>query len=288
MSVKDSDKMEGVMLEEKHCKLLIDYDADVVDAETGKVLAKFRKGIIPGSICAQAYTNLLKAAVITDSRGVATGKDDKTGMNSKFRVNKDGRVSKQSIANGFVYSGVAGFYDRSTRFPYCRATAFTHHELKKFKAAYPMFKLVDSYYKKLMPAEYAKQRAQADKTAKDFIIPGTSFSTVTVNKNYRTAVHKDAGDFKEGFGNLVALRDGVYTGNHLVLPRWGVGFDLRNTDLLLMDVHQWHGNTPMVKGDKDAVRLSLVMYYRENMISCGTMKQEVERARKRKKGDKLK
>ena len=126
-----------------------------------------------------------------------------------------------------------------------------------------------------------------DSTSEDFVIPGTSFTTVTVNKNYRTAVHKDSGDFKGGFGNLVALRKGYFEGGVICLVRWGIGFDLQNGDLLLMDVHQWHANTPLKLVDPKAVRLSLVMYYRENMIKCGTAKQELKKVKNRKKGDKL-
>jgi hypothetical protein len=255
--------------------------------ETGKCLAKFRKKVIPANIQRIGYECLLDAATKTDSRGTAGGKDEEDGKASKFRARKDGTLSKQSIAKNFVNSGVAGYYDRSTRFPNCRLTSFTRHNFDKFKEAYPIIKLVDQYYEKLMPVEYKRQRELADKTAQDFVIPNTSFTTITVNKNYTTAVHKDAGDFKEGFGNLVALRHGTYTGCHFVLPRWGVGFDLQNGDLLLVDVHQWHGNTPMIKHEDSATRLSLVMYYREKMYKCGTMQQELKRVQNRKKGEPL-
>ena len=85
----------------------------------------------------------------------------------------------------------------------------------------------------------------------------------------------------------MALRKGTFSGGHFVVVRWGCGFDLQNGDVLLVDVHQWHGNTPIIKDDPKAVRLSLVMYYRENMIHCGTMKEELQRAKTRKKGQSL-
>jgi hypothetical protein len=285
-SVEESDEFEGRQLKESDCRMLFTQDVDVYDKESGKCIAKFRKNVIPANIQLLGYTNLFKAASSTDSRGVATGLNDE-GYAKVLRVRKGGTISKQNVSNKFIYSGVAGYYDRSPRFPNCRLTGFTRHYFEKFKSAYPIVKLVDEYYSKLMPEHYRKQRGLADKTAKDFVIPNTSFTTVTVNKNYTTAVHKDAGDYKEGFGNLVALRDGTYTGCHFVLVRWGVGFDLQNGDLLLCDVHQWHGNTPMIKHEPNATRLSLVMYYREKMIKCGTMAQELKRVQNRKKGDKL-
>ncbi len=203
-------------------------------------------------------------------------------------MHKDGKtISKTRQAVYSVESGIVGYFDRTVRMPFCRTTAFNLQEFSKFKQAYPIIKFVDQQYAKLMPKEYAKQKAMVDKTPDDFVIKGTAFTTVTVNKNWQTAVHTDKGDYKDGFGNLVALRHGKYLGGYFVLVRWGVSFDLQNGDILLCDVHQEHGNTPIIKDTKDVVRLSLVMYYRENMFKCGTAAQELQRAKKRQKGDSL-
>lgn len=287
MSVEDSDKMAGVLLKATDCKTLFREDVDVYDKESGKCIAKFRRGIVPGWIQKQAYDSLLVAVKQTDNRGTATKKNEK-GRASKRKVLLDGTISKTvRSAEGPVNSGIVGYFDRNPRFPYCRLTAFNQQNLQKFKDAYPIIKLVDKKYSELMPEFYKKQRALADRTSQDFVIPNTAFTTVTVNRNWQTAVHKDAGDFKEGFGNLVAIRNGDFDGGYFVVARWGVGFDMQNGDLLMVDVHQWHGNTPIVKIDPRAVRLSLVMYYRENMVHCGTMKEELKRVKNRKRGSKL-
>lgn len=286
MTVEESDQFEGVLLKQSDCRVLFTEDVDVYDAESGKCIAKFRKKVIPPSVQLTAYESLLPAASLTDSRGVAAGKNEE-GYAKKLRVNKDGKVSKQNVSHIKIHSGVAGFADRSPRFPNCRLTAFNKHHLDKFKAAYPIIKIVDNTYAELMPDHYKLQRDLADKTSQDFVIPDTAFTTLTVNKNWQTAVHKDAGDFLDGFGNLVAIRNGTYEGCHFVVVRWGVGFDLQNGDVLMVDVHQWHGNTPMIKHEKEATRLSLVMYYRENMKKCLSMKEELKRVQKRKTGDQL-
>ena len=41
----------------------------------------------------------------------------------------------------------------------------------------------------------------------EFAIGNTAFSTVTINYSWRTALHKDAGDYMDGFGNLIVIED---------------------------------------------------------------------------------
>lgn len=284
---READMLAGQMLRQDHCSLLLEEPCDIYDSETGKCLAKYRKNVIPMDVVSKAYLALLSAAKGTSNRGVGTGLLEDGRTVKKRRRLLDGSLSNTNIAGEIVDSGIIGYFDRGPRFPYCRTTAFNQQHLEKFKKATSIIKLVDEQYAKLMPREYKLQRELADHTSQDFVIKGTAFTTVTVNKNWQTAVHKDAGDYKYGFGNLTALRDGTFSGGHLCLPKWGVGFDLRNGDLLLMDVHQWHGNTPIVLDDPKAVRLSLVMYYRENMIHCGTMEKELDRVKNRRKGEKL-
>ncbi len=285
MTVEESDALSASMLTQDACKLLITYDADVFDAKTGACIAKFRKGLIPDNVQQDAFEALLSAASPSQNRGISGGAGGGAGKDKDRRIKVDGTVTKTQEAP-MVNSGIVGYFDRNVRFPNCRLTAFNKQHLDKFKKAWPIFKVVDNLYKKLMPVEYKRQKSMADKTAPEFVINDTVFTTVTVNKNWQTAVHKDVGDFKGGFGNLVALRKGFFKGGHFVVVRWGVGFDLQNGDILLVDVHQWHGNTPIV-AEKGAVRLSLVHYYREKMFECGTLKEELDRAKNRKKGQPL-
>ena len=70
-------------------------------------------------------------------------------------------------------------------------------------------------------------------------IEDTAFSSVTINRNFRTAMHMDDGDFKEGYGNLSVIERGKYSGGATIFPRYGVGFNVRTGDFLAMDVHEW-------------------------------------------------
>jgi len=280
-------KLAGTLLDETDYNLLVTYDADIYCAETGQCIAKFRKKVIPGNIAKDAFENLKGASTPTNNRPFSGGEFDDKGHTTHYRVKKDGTRSQTNQALTSVNSGIIGYFDRNARFPYCRQTAFNEKQFSKFKKAYPIINFVDKAYAKLMPKHYALQRAEADKTNKDFVIKNTAFTTVTVNSNWQTALHTDAGDFEKGFGNLVALRSGRYTGGYFVVPKWGVAFDLQQCDLLLVDVHQFHGNTPINKIDEDAKRVSLVMYYRKNMISCGSAEEEMNIVKRRQKGTHL-
>lgn len=282
MTEKEADDREGKFIDDRDIRTIIREDCDLYDRKSRRCIAKLRRGVISLELQKIAYQNLLKAAKPTLNRISAGGKLPQ----GHYKVRKKGGLAK-TTEGAIVDSGIVGYFDRNPRFPNCRMTAFTAQHFDKFKAAYPVIKLVDDYYRDLCPKEYRAQKKLADKTSRDFVIPGTAFSTVTVNKNYRTAVHKDSGDFPGGFGNLVAFRHGNFTGGMLVLVKWGVAFDLMNGDLLLMDVHQWHANTPLRLDDPKAIRLSLVMYYREKMIKCGSAKEELKRVQNRKPGEPL-
>ena len=146
--------------------------------------------------------------------------------------------------------------DSGAMVKYCRKTAFARNYFDKFKQGIPFVQFIDKKYKELCPEHYAKQKAIADGTNRNYIIGDTSFTTVTVNKNFRTACHQDAGDFREGFGNLIVYREGHYDGGFFVMPEYGIAVDLHNTDLLFADVHKWHANTEFTNCSDDWLRIS--------------------------------
>lgn len=288
---------KGAMISENSYDLKIDYDCNVFDEETGKPLLMFRKNYIPANFAKSAFEACEKVPFSTTNRGTATGahigwQNEIVEKNGKKYKSKTSRVNMQTekaqelkrLKSG---SGIVGYFDKTVRTPYCRQTSFNAHNFEDFKKLYPIIKFVDNAYKELAPEHYVKQRAIADETNQDFVIKDTSFTTVTVNRNWQTAVHKDQGDFKEGFGNLVVLKAGDYEGGLFCLPQWKVAVDMQNCDLLLCDVHQWHCNTPLIgEGDKFR-RFSLVMYYRQKMIQCGSSEENLNYAKNRKAGQSI-
>ena len=177
-----------------------------------------------------------------------------------------------------VNSGIAGWFDRYPRIPYGRATSYTRDNFDKFQMSYPFLQNLAKGFKDLLPWRFNNQMEAASKLDPRFLVPGTPFTTITVNKTFRTAAHYDAGDLNEGLSNLLTLsNDGRYTGGYLIAPEYRVAVNVRPGDLLLINNHEvMHGNTE-IKCEEGSERVSLVCYFREKMLELGSFEYEETR-----------
>jgi hypothetical protein len=175
-----------------------------------------------------------------------------------------------------VHSGIAGWFDRYPRIPYGRATSYTRDHFEKFKLSYPFLQQLSQGFKDLLPWRYNNQMKAASKIDPGYLVPGTPFTTITVNKSFRTACHYDAGDLNEGLSNLLVIsNNGNYKGCYLVAPEYRVAVNPRPGDLLLINNHEvMHGNTQIELLDDEAERISLVCYFREKMMELGSKEYE--------------
>jgi len=180
-------------------------------------------------------------------------------------------ISKMKV-NNQVASNPIGYYEAAKNFADlpCRLTHFTRTNFDRYQTGLPFIRRIDSLFHELIPESYDKQRSRAD-TKPHLKIPDTSFSTVTINRNFRTALHRDAGDFREGFGNLTVIEQGSYHGGYTVFPQFGVGVNLRSGDFAAMDVHQWHANTPIHETDEDKQRNEIIVSDFKDNPDVGTV-----------------
>ena len=268
-----------------------------------KLLAKFRKKVFTPEQVQIGWDAFRLLAIPSRNRGAAAGPIDLKGVywsrrkpiettGWSTRYLQDGKPSKMRV-NNVVASGVIGNYEKT---PFlgqpCRMTGYTRRGLKQYLHGIPYIQAIDRVFKQLVPDAHKKQLAVASKKPM-YQIDGTAFSTLTVNMNFRTALHKDAGDYSEGFGNLSVIEWGKYHGGETMFPRFGVGFNLRTGDFVAMDVHEWHCNAPIVETKEDAIfnksipdirtrdattgvvgsqeryqRISFVCYFREKILNC--------------------
>jgi len=308
LSDAECDKLKGTFLDDSSYGTIIDYDCDIFCE--GKPVLRFRKSVFPEDLLTLGWDKCKYMAKASRGRGAAAGpidpnsvywskrdiywsdkwsakymvKDKKTGemKQSKMRVNNE--VASQPIG----YYGIQK--NLGVNLP-CRLSHFTRSNFQTFQESLPFFQHIANNYKELMPDKYQQQLERA--TLNDFHIEGTPFSTITANRNFRTAVHQDSGDFG-GWACLSVLEENKYHGGLFVMPKFKIAINMRHGDLLVADVHQYHGNTELYETEEDKEyndkypqqtykdnlgvgvlglnnrfsRISFVCYLREDMIKC--------------------
>ncbi len=259
-------------------------DVDV-DDENGRPLIRLRRRVLGRQVVQRAAPILLQAVMASrpTNRGTAVGNRYKGDLIRR----SDGAVSGTNAVDFGKYleleatrATVLGYQDRNARFPFCRPCAFDYHHPEAAAVLLPLYVAISEVYREVCPDQWARQKAYWDGIHGDFRLAGTVFTSVTVNRNFRTALHVDAGDFREGMGVLSAIRRGRYLGGETLFPRYRAAVQLFSGDVLLANVHEWHCNAPMVSdGGGPFDRIALVLYLREAMIHCGSAEEELLRAR---------
>ena len=258
----DDDKMNAKMntfVDKSDIKDVIEEDVDIY-TEEGKLLLRFRKKALSQEKSDVFYENIIDfAKIVSSNRGNATGSESRNVWdNPKIMSNIFGYFDRWSPSQKVIFrkTGIKPEVD-------VRECRFNMDYPEKYKKTLPLIKEINDLYKKLTPEHYKAQLKKAKQT--HFKIPGTAFTTITTNVNFRTTIHCDKGDDEDGFGNLAVIERGKYTGGETCFPQYGIGVNVRSGDMLFMDVHQPHGNLPITKKTEDTIRLSIVCYLRRNV-----------------------
>lgn len=281
----------------------IDYSVDIYD-NNNNLICKFRKKAVDPQIADVGWNNYKDLAKASRVRGASAGMIDPDNTYWKKRtlattskwsttyLNKDGQESKMKV-NNQVASQALGYYEESKgikKLP-CRLTTFTKLHYNKYKSGLPYINALNDRYKQLNYPKWKDQHNRA-KLKKEYSIDNTAYSTITINRNFRTAVHKDAGDFG-GWATLSVLERGRYNGGCFMMIKYGIGIDMRHGDVLVADVHQYHANSEIwttpeqdkyneslpivfkdnpevgtIGLDKKYTRISFVCYLREKIVQC--------------------
>jgi hypothetical protein len=247
----DAKKLAGQFLDARHYDRVVRDDAVVLRPD-GRLLLLYAGDVLPPSLCEAVFEASKHLHPTSDNRGTAAG-------------------GHRRIAPSDVF----GFLDRYPTNPYCRMTGFTIDHDAEYETALPLFVAISRKYQELAPHHWEVQHRFADTVSPDFVIPGTTFTSVTINRDFRTAAHTDSGNYRPGLEAIAVLAGGRYEGCELVFPRYRTAVDMRMGGLCLADMHELHGNAPLVGR---GLRLSLVCYARAGMCRCGSAEEEWRRA----------
>ena len=308
LSESECNTLKGKYLGTDSYETIINEDCDYLCE--GVPVFKFRKKPFHKDTLKRAWDNCKYMAVASRGRGAAAGpidpnsqywskrelsKVDKWSAKYMVKDKKTGEMKESKMrVNNTTASSPIGFYGKTKGLGLdlpCRLSHYTRTNLDKFHEAIPFFQSIAHDYEQLMPDQYASQMERAIKN--DYHINQTPFSTITINRNFRTAVHKDSGDFG-GWACLSVLEENKYSGGLFVMPKYKVAIDMRHGDLLVANVHEYHGNTELYESEEDKKyndenpqqtykdnlevgvlglnnrfsRISFVCYLREDIINC--------------------
>ncbi len=304
----ECDSLKGTYMGNDSYETIISEDCDLFCE--GVPIFKFRKNPFHKETLKRAWDNCKYMAKASRGRGASAGPIDPESVYWKkreiYKMNKwrasymvkdrttgEMKQSKMQV-NNEVASQPIGYYGKTkglgSDLP-CRLSHYTKTHMKDFENAIPFFRAIGDNYKDLLPDQYNCQMERAK--VNDYHIHETPFSTITINRNFRTALHKDSGDYG-GWACLSVLEENKYHGGLFVLPKYKVAIDMRHGDLLVADVHQWHANTELYETEEDKKyndenpqqtykdnlevgvlglnnrfsRISFVCYLREDIINC--------------------
>lgn len=270
--------LKGKFADETYYDQVITESARVV-RDTGEHIFTLVRSAVPLELVASAWkAGLDRWHPLTDNRSSAAGSKRIHERKQDGTYSRTMRMPRRDQ----VASGVMGYYDRYPRIPYCRKCAYNDQNPEIWAACLPLFAAVGAVHHNYDPSSYYALQRHAAATHPDFVIPGTPYTTVTVNKNYRTAFHQDGRNMHEGESAMLFIRQGKLKGGMLVLPEVRMAVTMDTGDVIMFNgARLWHGNTHITPLTMGAQRCTMVFYFRKGMLECGSAADELERAKNR-------
>ena len=249
---------------------IINQSCEIFDRVGGVVIAKFEKNILP-LMSFNELDEVEKICKLSRTRGLSAGKPNssleyyksykngkpapdrairstkgKNYMILKGSVKTDGKRAME--INNPVYSSAVGYY------PNTNSSNLSNNK-EKFRLIggdsvnklMPYTCAVDKAFELLLPEHWTRQFIQAQTHINLF---NTGFTTITINKNFTTAVHRDKGNVPNFFSGLVVASQGKYEGGYLLLPEYKIGFNITDTDILLFNPQIKHCNSKIYETEE--------------------------------------
>ena len=255
----------------------LNCDCDVYDENEG-FICKIRKNLFNTDII-DNYDNIYFG--LNHNRGLSSGevneelvklkyKDNfiRKGKYKYIRLTNAGKESKYNLCNP-VRSNIVGYFDyniydeHKNKTRNIKITSNTNE--KSLDTLEPITRKVDNLYKNLMPVQYYETKKNLqDMGYQEYLYGDCLISTITINTDFRTGLHKDGNNFAK-YGMMVVLNDGEehFKGGELLLPRYKAKCCLNSGDFIMFaNGDAYHTNNEIVGGN----RWSFVFYIRENIV----------------------
>tara|TARA_R110000803_G_scaffold150054_1_gene215473 strand:- start:44 stop:877 length:834 start_codon:yes stop_codon:yes gene_type:complete len=176
-------------------------------------------------------------------------------------------------------SSVFGALPRvALRNDFCRFSNKTNEEKGNTNKLFTFQETLCGIYKKYLPELYEydlnKTRSVIDD---DYRLIDTPYTTANINVNHAIKYHRDSGNIKNSFSNVLILKDGC-TGGELVLPDYRIALEQSDGALCIFSGQkEIHGVMPIKPYKEDFYRASIVYYTLAQLEHCYPYKEEVTR-----------
>ena len=277
---------KGKHAEQGHYDIVVYGNAEVYGPD-GKLLICVLRGAVSREVADECYpTYHWLKQFESDNRATYAGYKAGKMVLQDGTISKSGRALDENGNRVKVSSVIGGYFEpQGGRNPFCRPAHITRKYPEEWSKMLPLLRECAKHYRINAPLRYKKHKSCVDKTHPSWVIPGTPFSSVTINNTVAAAYHKDGGDLKSGMGCMYVFRRGEYDGFELVIPEYRIAVNMRDNDLLLFDPRVWHGNikpyNTVGQEKEDWERISVVMYFREGLMGRKSPEEEHRIAKER-------
>ena len=161
---------------------------------------------------------------------------------------------------------------------FCRLSNKTYEEKENMKRLMSFQKILCDVYKEHLPELYNKDLEFVRKNVDDdYRLVDTPYTTVNINVNHAIKYHKDNGNVKGSYSNVLILKENCF-GGELVLPEYGIALEQSDGALCIFKgQEEIHGVMPIMPITDDFYRASIVFYTLAQLKHCYPYKEEVTR-----------
>ena len=176
-------------------------------------------------------------------------------------------------------SSVFGALPRiALRNDFCRFSNKTIEEKENFNKLFTFQETLCGIYKKHLPELYEYDLNKTKEIIDDdYRLIDTPYTTANINVNHAIKYHKDSGNIKGSFSNVLILKEHC-NGGELVLPEYRIALEQSDGALCIFKgQEEIHGVMPLKPYREDFYRASIVYYTLAQLKHCYPYKEEVTR-----------
>ena len=179
--------------------------------------------------------------------------------NSYYPKMKDGTWGDIAVGQD-IHSLLLG-YKRGRFTGKIQLSAWSRDNADRWEKLLKISETNERAFDKFYPERYYSQKTFAekfiDKDHRMGIFTAYSPNKYNEAQTKQMSLHIDKGDTELGFTTMSVFRVGEYTGAYLVFPRWQIGIDTDDGDIVIANSKQVHGVSPIYG---EGTRLSCVAY----------------------------